>query len=932
MPKREINVTYTGSNQPQIDTQNCVVGDGTPSNPIDIRLHPDGNIICTSSGLMVSGLTGGGAALPIDLSSDVSGNLSVQNLAGGIGASPSTFWRGDGVWAAVSGGGGGDMLVATYDPATISEQLVGLTASQTLTNKQLTLPQVNEGVGVVTTSTELNYVSGVTSSIQTQLDGKGNVSNSGVPLDNQIAVWVDSSTLEGSAVFTFDGTILDINSGGVAGLSLNGSNVVVDNGINVSLNNITFLDATTEATIESAIDTLSNLTSADNLIISHTQVSGLDENYIAESEVDVDIKTLSLPANTTISTFGASLVDDLDASGARVTLNVDEAGTDNSTNVTLSGGLDYITIVGQDITRNYIDLATDISGNLAVTNLGGGIGAGGNTFWRGDGTWASFSGGGGGNVSNTGTPANNQIAVWTDATTIEGVASLTFNGSTFDVNGNITVSGLVDGRDIFVDGTKLDLITITQSIDLDALYTDVSGNNIKVSNATHTGDVTGSTVLTIANNAVTFDKTQDILTNVILGRTTSGSGNIEELSASGVRTLLNIEDGADVTDTVNVAAAGAVMYSEVDIDIKSLSLPSGTTISTFGATLVDDASASAARTTLGVDAAGTDNSTNVTLAGALDYITISGQTITRNAVDLATDITGNLPVSNLNGGTGASGTTFWRGDGTWAAPVGGGNVTKVGTPADNQVAVWTGDGTIEGPTSLTFNGTLLDINNGSVAGLAVNGNNIIVDNTITISLNNIELLDATTEATIEDSIDTLPNLTSANSLVLNLANGTSGNLPVDRLNSGTGASGTTFWRGDGTWAAVPPGGLQNVVEDTSPSLGGPLNAGSNTIYFSSQELTGDGTTTINWMAGNKVNFQFGAQNETFTFSDPSGATNLLLKIRQDGVGSRTITWPGSVLWPGGIAPTLTTTSSGIDVVSFYFDGTDYLGAASLAFA
>jgi hypothetical protein len=62
--------------------------------------------------------------------------------------------------------------------------------------------------------------------------------------------------------------------------------------------------------------------------------------------------------------------------------------------------------------------------------------------------------------------------------------------------------------------------------------------------------------------------------------------------------------------------------------------------------------AATARTNLGVDAAGTDNSTDVTLAGTPDYITISGQEITRNAIDLAADVTGTLPVAN--GGTGAT--------------------------------------------------------------------------------------------------------------------------------------------------------------------------------------------------------------------------------------------------------------------------------------
>ncbi|MBV1929116.1 MAG: hypothetical protein KUG81_06345, partial [Gammaproteobacteria bacterium] len=81
--------------------------------------------------------------------------------------------------------------------------------------------------------------------------------------------------------------------------------------------------------------------------------------------------------------------------------------------------------------------------------------------------------------------------------------------------------------------------------------------------------------------------------------------------------------------------------------------------------------------------------------------THTGDVTGSTALTIATDAV-DLPMLSATGT--ASSSTYLRGDNTWASIAGGGDVSKVGTPVNNQVGVWTGDGTLEGDADLTFNG------------------------------------------------------------------------------------------------------------------------------------------------------------------------------------------------------------------------------------
>jgi hypothetical protein len=82
-----------------------------------------------------------------------------------------------------------------------------------------------------------------------------------------------------------------------------------------------------------------------------------------------------------------------------------------------------------------------------------------------------------------------------------------------------------------------------------------------------------------------------------------------------------------------------------------------------------------------------------------------------------------------------------------------------------------------------------------------------------------------------------------------------------------------------------------------------------------------GTYAVDWSLGGLTRITLDG-NITFTFSNPYDGQKHIIQIKQDTAASHTATWPATVRWPGGTAPTLTATSGGIDYIGFIYDGTD----------
>ena len=108
-------------------------------------------------------------------------------------------------------------LVVQGASATVNGvNVVTETTTQTLTNKTLTSPKINEDVVLTTTATELNYVDGVTSGIQTQLDGK--VDESEYSAKGKILVGTGTGTFTAVSVGATNGHVLTVDSAEASGV------------------------------------------------------------------------------------------------------------------------------------------------------------------------------------------------------------------------------------------------------------------------------------------------------------------------------------------------------------------------------------------------------------------------------------------------------------------------------------------------------------------------------------------------------------------------------------------------------------------------------------------------------------------------------------------------------------------------------------------
>jgi hypothetical protein len=322
------------------------------------------------------------------------------------------------------------------------------------------------------------------------------------------------------------------------------------------------------------------------------------------------------------------------------------------------------------------------------------------------------------------------------------------DAATARTNLGVDAAGTDNSTDVTTSGTgtyvsigagqvlTVDPITESDISDLGAYIENVTGSPLsELQDVTITTPSTGQVlswngaawVNTAAGNgdmlAATYDPTTIAASAFDMDNMVAGTTN-KLFTATDKTHLDSIETNADVTDTANVTAAGALMDSEVDADIKTLSLPANTTISTFGASLVDDADAAAARDTLAVGTTQGVGATTYNIQAA-DEGTLAGLARGENSVDLQTQRALNTEVASGNH------SALVGGKNNTAANLHSGVFCGVSNQAnaDNAAIVGGSTNTTVSPRSFVAGGLSQDITSTGLSNTIIGGNQNTISGT-----------------------------------------------------------------------------------------------------------------------------------------------------------------------------------------------------------
>lgn len=126
---------------------------------------------------------------------------------------------------------------------------------------------------------------------------------------------------------------------------------------------------------------------------------------------------------------------------------------------------------------------------------------------------------------------------------------------------------------------------------------------------------------------------------------------------------------------------------------------------------------------------------------------------------------------------------------------------------------------------------------------------------------------------------------------------------------------------------IGPSGTIVGTTDTQTLTNKTISAGVFNDGYTEETVTANtGTAYTIDLANGTVQILTLTGNCTFTFPTATAGRSFIMILKQDGTGSRTVTWPAAVKWPGSTAPTITSTASRSDKYIFTADGTNWIGS------